>query len=96
MIKLFALQVAFPPIMAISQFVQNHVTRSMETAADNHAIRCGHGEVLREALVTLGKKNKAPMAVDSLYSSYFHSHPTLVQRLQNIDSQVKQDKKKKN
>ena len=63
--------------------------RSAEYQADDFAIGFGHGENLKAGLVKLFKKNKGPLTADALYSAHNHSHPTLVERLRNVDEQLK-------
>lgn len=66
--------------------------RSAEYQADDFAVSYGHGENLKNGLIKIFKKNKGPLAADPLYSAYNHSHPTLVERCQNIDFKMAKGK----
>ena len=66
-----------------------YLTRVAEYQADNFAVTYGHGDNLKKSLIGLFLKNKGPLTADPLYSSFNHSHPTLLERLQNIDSKLK-------
>ena len=67
-------------------FVQNYITRHFEYAADNFAIKNGHAMHLKSALIKLFINAKAPLDADPIYSAYNHDHPTLIERLKNIDN----------
>ena len=69
-----------------------YLTRSCEYQADTFAVRFNHGENLKSALVHLFVKNKGPLSADPIYSAMHHSHPTLIERLANIDEQLKKMK----
>ena len=76
------------PIYSPMMFVQNYITRHFEYAADNFAIKNGHAIHLKSALIKLFINAKAPLDADPVYSAQNHDHPTLVERLQNIDDKV--------
>ena len=57
--------------------------------ADEFAVKQGHAEPLKEALVILDHKNRSSTNVDPWYSAYHHSHPPLVQRLGAIEAAEK-------
>ena len=61
------------------------ITRLAEYQADDFAVKFGHGKALKSGLLKLYKENKGPLTADSWYSAYNHSHPTLTERLKNID-----------
>ena len=65
-----------------------YLTRLAEYQADNFAVSHGHGAALKSGLLKLFKENKGPLTADSWYSAYNHSHPTLVERLKNIDFKI--------
>ena len=66
-----------------------YMSRTFEYQADNFAVTYGHGKSMKSALTNLFKRNKGPLTADPLYSAMNHSHPTLLERLQNIDHQFK-------
>lgn len=74
-------------------FGQNFLSRMFEYQADNFAaVRMGKAEDLKGGLLHLDQQNKSPLNVDSLYSTYNHTHPTLVERLDAIDMATKKSK----
>lgn len=82
---LFLFTMLYSPTSFFVMFLQMYLIRSAEYQADNFAVSHGHGENLKAALVKLFLKSKGPLTADPLYSAYNHSHPTLVERLKNID-----------
>lgn len=73
----------------MTQFAQMYMSRTFEYQADNFAVTYGHCKSMKSALTNLFKRNKGPLTADPLYSAMNHSHPTLLERLQNIDHQSK-------
>ena len=88
-VSLFLFQMLYSPSNFFTQFFQMYLTRVAEYQADNFAVTYGHGENLKKSLIGLFLKNKGPLTADSLFSAYNHSHPTLLERLQNIDAKQK-------
>ena len=86
---LFIFSNLYTPINFVLQFGTMYITRKFEYEADAYAVTYGHGKSLKQALITLFKKNKAPLVADPLYSAFNHSHPTLVERLQAVDTEMK-------
>lgn len=72
------------PLECVMQFVMSLFSRYHEYQADEYASGLGYTQSLGRALITLHIKNLSTMNVDSWYSSYHHSHPTLPERLQAI------------
>lgn len=66
-----------------------YLIRANEYQADDFAVSYGHGEDLKNGLIKLFKKSKGSLTADPLYSAFNHSHPTLVERLRNIDFKLK-------
>jgi len=87
-ISLVLFQYISSPMDEVIHYLQNLVSRTFEFQADSFAIKMGHGEQLRSALLRLEEENKSTMNVDSLYSAYHYSHPPLAERLKAIDSGV--------
>lgn len=69
------------PMECIMQFFMNLLSRLHEYQADDYAHDLGHTQSLCHALISLQIKNLSSMNVDSFYSSYHYSHPTLAERL---------------
>jgi len=85
---LFLFQILYGPSSIVSQFLTMRMTRQMEYEADDFAVTFNHGEQLKRSLINLFKRNKGPLSADPLYSAFNHSHPTLLERLVNIDQQL--------
>ena len=91
-IYLMVFSTLYSPTDFIAKFPAMYLTRRCEYAADNYAVHYNHGENLKSSLISLFKKNKGPLTADPLYSAHNHSHPTLVERLHNIDDQLRKKK----
>lgn len=61
------------------------IGRRFEFQADEFATTLGHGEALKAALLKLQKDNLGYPLFDKLYSSWHHSHPPIIERLEAID-----------
>ena len=68
------------------------ISRRFEKQSDNYAIRLGHGENLGKALTKLYIDNLGFPIYDWMYSGWFHSHPHLLQRLENIRKSLIKEK----
>ena len=77
------------PISTIVNYVSIYFIRRAEYQADAFAVKHGHAQPLKDGLVNLFKRNKGPLVADSLYSALNHTHPTLIERLEAIDREVK-------
>lgn len=71
------------------QFMNSYFSRKHEMEADRYAVAQGYGKDLGTALVKLHKDNKGLLHVDRLYSSFYYSHPTLFERLDFIENEMK-------
>ncbi|KAK6089447.1 hypothetical protein P3W45_001584 [Vairimorpha bombi] len=67
----------------------NIITRIFERESDLFAVQQGYGKDLSSALVKLSKENKGNLSPDYLYSTFNHSHPTLVERMQLVEDEMK-------
>lgn len=88
-VYLFLFNQLYAPSEIISTLFVMRMIRQMEYQADDFAVKYGHGENLKKGLVNLFKRNKGPLSADPLYSALHHSHPTLLERMMNIDKQIK-------
>ncbi|KAJ8091750.1 zinc metalloprotease [Marasmius tenuissimus] len=97
-------QMILTPLEAVISIGMNAVSRHFEWEADRFACILQDqlkdekmqdmGERLGRALITLHVKNLSTVWVDWLYSAYHHSHPTLTERLKELEKfQVKREKK---
>lgn len=65
--------------------VASWISRRHEVQADRYAVRLtGLGPALASALVRLGEDNLSSLAPHPWYVAWYYSHPTLVQRLEQI------------
>ncbi|XP_063381980.1 CAAX prenyl protease 1 homolog [Cydia fagiglandana] len=87
------LQMILAPYNSILSFFLTALSRKHEFEADNFAVSLNYPRELRSALIKLGKDNLDYPIYDKLYSAWYHSHPTLLQRIDNINNQLVDDKK---
>lgn len=80
------------PVDTVMSYAMTLLSRSAEYQADEFAVTLGHGACLCTGLVKLNIENLSNMDPDPLYSSFHHSHPTLVQRLRAIAELQKKSK----
>ena len=65
--------------------VSNYFSRKREYEADTFAAElCGGGQPLISALKKLHKKNLGNLTPHPLYSAFHYSHPTLLERMDNL------------
>ncbi|KAI8421838.1 hypothetical protein MSG28_009782 [Choristoneura fumiferana] len=69
------------------------LSRKFEFEADNFAVSLNYPQELRSALIKLGKDNLDYPIYDKLYSAWYHSHPSLLHRIENIRTQTANTKK---
>ncbi|EEZ98057.1 CAAX prenyl protease 1 homolog [Tribolium castaneum] len=72
------------PYNACLSFLLTCLSRRFEFQADSFAIKLGKGSYLINALVQLNKDNLGFPIYDYLYSSWHHSHPPLLERIDVI------------
>lgn len=75
----------------ILTFTQNSITRRYERQADAFAVKENYGNGLKSGLVKIHVDNKSNLCVDEWYSAYNHSHPTLFERIEFIDREMKKN-----
>eukprot|EP01132_Coremiostelium_polycephalum_P010218 gene10218-12531_t len=86
LIGLILFSILYTPMDQIFSFGMNIFSRKFEYQADDYALKLGYDTT--NALVKLHVKDGAPLIVDPIYSAYHHSHPTLLERINNIKDQV--------
>jgi STE24 endopeptidase len=79
------LTVVINPLLTL---IQNYITRIYERQADRFAVKKGYGNDLKTGLIKIHIENKSNICPDSWYSTYHHSHPTLSERIELIDSEI--------
>lgn len=82
------LQMILAPYNSILSFFATVLSRKFEFEADNFAVSLSFSNELRSALIKLGKDNLDYPIYDKLYSAWYHSHPTLLHRIENIKNQI--------
>ena len=75
----------FSPYNTILSFLTTLLSRRFEFQADRFAKDLGHATQLKSSLIKLNLDNLGFPIYDHLYSSWHHSHPTLLQRLNALD-----------
>lgn len=80
------------PYNALLGFGMTIMTRLFEYQADEFAQKLGYADDLGRALIKLNVDNLGFPVHDHLYSSWNHSHPTLLQRLGRLEENKRKDK----
>ncbi|XP_028171782.1 CAAX prenyl protease 1 homolog [Ostrinia nubilalis] len=86
------LQMILAPYNSVLSFFATALGRKFEFEADNFAVSLNYPNELRSALIKLGKDNLDYPIYDKLYSAWYHSHPTLLHRIENIKNQIQPKK----
>uniref|UniRef100_A0A6G1SBR6 CAAX prenyl protease n=1 Tax=Aceria tosichella TaxID=561515 RepID=A0A6G1SBR6_9ACAR len=84
-IGLALLMMILTPYLEILGFVSTLMSRKNEYQSDAYAMKRGHAEQLKTALVKLNIDNLGFPVHDELYSTFNHSHPTLIQRIKALE-----------
>jgi len=77
-------QYVFSPYHTVLSFVMTSVSRQLEFRADAFAKNHGKGKTLASALIKLNNDNLGFPVYDSLYSTWHHNNPQLLERLEAI------------
>lgn len=83
------LQLILAPYNSILSFFVTVLSRKFEFEADNFAVSLDYADELASSLIKLGKDNLDYPIYDKLFSAWYHSHPTLLQRIENIQNKKK-------
>lgn len=87
------------PYNALINFFMTIVSRTFEYQADAFAMELGYSKELGKALIKLNIDNLGFPIYDWMYSTWNHSHPTLLQRLDRLketSSSISNETKKSN
>lgn len=95
-IGLFIYFLMISVIMYFINFLQMFMTRHFEYQADNFACELGYGEDLKSALTKLTEENKSNLDPDPYFSMFNYTHPTLVERIKEINKYKEINNKKEN
>ncbi|GAA0873035.1 M48 family metallopeptidase [Gangjinia marincola] len=83
-IGLIAFGILYTPISEITGLIMNALSRAFEYQADDYAKNTYKGEPLIEGLKKLSSKSLSNLTPHPLYVFMHYSHPTLLQRFQNL------------
>ncbi|XP_033189155.1 CAAX prenyl protease 1 homolog [Bombus vancouverensis nearcticus] len=75
------------PLNILVQYITNILRRRFEFEADKFAKILGHGQTLKSSLIKLQEDNLGFPLYDKLYSSWHHSHPQVLERIEAIDKE---------
>ncbi len=84
-IGLIAFGVLYAPISAITSLLMHILSRKFEYQADNYAKEHYNGKSLINALKKLSKHSLSNLTPHKSYVFYHYSHPTLLQRVTNLN-----------
>ncbi len=87
-IGLIAFSILYSPISEITSFFMNILSRKFEYQADNYAKTHFTSSSLISALKKLSKNSLSNLTPDNLYVEIHYSHPTLLQRIQNLKNNL--------
>ncbi len=85
-IGLIAFGVLYTPISEITGLIMNYVSRKFEYQADNYAKTNFGATPLIASLKKLSKNSLSNLTPHKAYVFMHYSHPTLLQRIQNLNS----------
>jgi len=83
----------FEPVDHVIGFLMHALSRHFEYQADEYAVKLGYD--LTESLTKLSSSNLSSIIVDPVFSAYHHTHPTLLERIDYMQTLL-QGKKKEN
>lgn len=83
-VSLIAFAMLYTPVDMLTGVLVNSVSRRNEYQADNYAASFGLGEGLISGLKKITLKALVNLTPDKLYVKVYYSHPTLLQRIENI------------
>ncbi|KAG7189102.1 hypothetical protein KM043_008678 [Ampulex compressa] len=75
------------PLSTIMQYITVVIGRKYEFEADRFAKLTGRAEPLKRALIKLEEDNLTYPVYDKLYSSWYHNHPPVPERLEALDKE---------
>ncbi len=83
-ISVLVFGILYSPVSTITGLLFNFLSRRFEFQADAFAADLGYKEELSQALIKLSEKNLSNLTPHPVYVFAHYSHPTLLQRLQNL------------
>ena len=85
-IGLIAFGILYSPISEITGLFMNYMSRKFEYQADNYAKETFNGNALITSLKKLSKNNLSNLTPHFAYVFAHYSHPTLLERINNLES----------
>lgn len=85
-IGLIAFGILYSPISEVTGLVMNYISRKFEYQADNYAKGTFAAEALINSLKKLSKHNLSNLTPHPAYVFMHYSHPTLLQRIKNLNN----------
>lgn len=86
-IGLIAFGILYSPVSEITGFIMNSFSRKFEYQADNYAKTSFRAGPLINSLKKLSRNNLSNLTPHPAYVKMHYSHPTLLQRIQNLKGQ---------
>ena len=77
--------ILYTPISAVTGFFMSALSRKHEYEADNYAAETYNAESLISSLKKLSKNSLSNLTPHPLYVKLKYSHPTLLQRVENLE-----------
>ena len=87
-IGLITFGILYSPFSFITGIGMNIYSRKNEYEADDFAATCANGEALASALIKLSVKNLSNLRPHPACVFVYYSHPTLLQRLNNLKGKI--------
>ncbi len=84
-----AFGILFSPLSMVTGLLTHYLSRRHEYQADNYAASHGQALPLMSALRKLSVQNLSNMTPHPVYVFFNYSHPTLLQRLENLNKEIK-------
>ena len=94
-IGLFLFFIMYSPISYFINILQFFMTRHFEYEADKFACELGYADELKSSLTRLSEENKSNLDPDPYYSMINYTHPTLIERVKEINKYKELKIKKK-
>ena len=79
----------YTPVGMLTGILSNYVSRKNEYQADTFAVSYGYGEALIGALKKISANALCNLTPAKAFVFVYYSHPTLVQRIDNIKKQMR-------
>lgn len=88
-LSLIAFSMLYTPVGMLTGILLNYISRKNEYQADSFAASYGFGRLLIDALKKISANALCNLTPAKEFVFVYYSHPTLVQRIDNIKRQIK-------